>query len=383
MTVQGASLREQLEENYDQIVGQPEPAPTAPAAEPAAAAPATPEPKDTRTAEERARDEHGRFVKQDDKPAEKKAAPGAPSQQPEKAAAPVATAARLGIKRPDSWKKELWSIWDKLDAGEALSPEERKQFLEYIPEREGQYVKGVSAYKAEAEYAKQLNEALTPYNDMIRETGMRPPEFVSALAEAHRTLSSGDTQTKLRRFAKLIQDYAIPVHELLVQGEDGKVYFNQQYFQAQQEKPQSQFSERDLDKRVDAKLHQFMLGRLVQEFIEAKDGDGNPRHPHFEAVRTTMDGLLRSGLAKDLASAYDAALRLPQHRELFEQIEAKQKAAAEEKRIREAQEAALRAKQKAISPRSSSPTGSPVATNGKNLRGALEEAYDAHVAGRI
>ena len=65
--------------------------------------------------------------------------------------------------RPTTWKKEYLPIWDKLTAGEQLTPEESLKLAEYSNQRESEYKKGVSTYKQEADNAKSLVEAIAPF----------------------------------------------------------------------------------------------------------------------------------------------------------------------------------------------------------------------------
>ena len=386
MPAQGATLREQLEDNYDKIIApaQKEQEARIEAVESQTEVKTeikTDEVKtDTRTTEERARDEAGRFVKQEDKPAVKtEAKPAIQAGAPSKIqAAPVVE--KLGVKRPDSWKKELWPIWDKLDAGETLTREERKLFLEYLPQREGEYLKGVSTYKAEWDRARPLLEALNPYQEMIQANQLRPEQFVSALAATHQALTAGDAPSKLRAFAKFARDYQIPLQDLFVQGEDGKLYFNQQYLQ--REAPTAINAE-EIKKQVLSELQGNAWRHAIQQFATAVDKDGKALHPHFETVRQTMDGLLKSGLSKDLAAAYEAALRLPQHSALFDAMQKETQAAADAQKQKEERERAERARANNLQPKTSTPTGSVDGTGKKGLRAALESAYDAHVTGRV
>ena len=383
MPVEGSkeTLHETLEKAYDSTVGA-ETAPatgaseavtTTAAAETTTATTAKETPTATPSAE-RVRDPAtGKFVTKD-ATAPVKAVP---------AATVIPAATRLGVKRPDSWKKEAWGIWDKLDAGDALTPEERKSLLDYTHEREGQYTKGVSAYKAEAEHAKRLIEAITPYQQMMQTQGITPEKFITAIANVHQTLSGGNAQEKLRAFARFAQDYQIPLEQLLVQGEDGKVYLNQQYFQNQEKTESQPFSSQDIDRRVQQQLQNHMLTMRVQEFQAAKDASGNVSHPHFEKVRQTMDGLLRSGLAKDLQGAYDAALRLPQHADIFNADQEQTRKTEAEAKAKEEADRVARAKAQVASPRTDSPTGSDKGSGKKGLRSVLSDAYDQHVTGRI
>lgn len=385
MAQQSATLREQLEANYDKIVAPPETQETR--VETVVAETRTPEAPtggtaetekaETRTAEERARDEAGRFTKPEAKP---EAKPASKVAATEAKPSQVAQIEKLGVKRPDSWKKELWPIWDKLDAGESLTREERKQFMEYLPEREGQYLKGVSAYKAEWDRAKPLLDALTPYQQMMQASNLKPEQFITALANTHQTLSSGTAQDKLRAFARFAQDYQIPVHELFIQGEDGKLYFNQAHLQEQQAKP---VSVEEVKRQVLQEMQKGAWVKAIQDFATAANADGSKTYPHFEEVRKTMDGLLRSGLSKDLKGAYETALRLPEHLALYEASQKASTAAADAAKVKEDAERAARARAQVTQTKTSTPTGSTEAKGTKGLRASLESAYDTHVAGRI
>lgn len=327
---------------------------------------------------ERVRDGSGKFVKKDE-----------PAARTDDAAttatAAAAQAERFGIKRPDSWKKELWPIWDKLDAGQPLTREEQKQFLEYIPHRETEYQKGVSTYKTEWDRAKPLIDAVAPYQPFLQQANLKPEQFVAALAQSDQALRYGTPQQKMETFIRLAQDYQVPLQELFVKGEDGQVYFNQNYLR--QHAQQAQPSQTGLTKQdVAMMLAQERLVASVQQFQTAKDKDGSLLYPHFNEVKQTMDGLLRSGLATDLQGAYDAALRMPQHQALYEaQQTAKRDAEAAAKKAEEAA-TAERARLKTVSTRTSTPAG-PVNTpkgNGREaIANALSEAYDRHVGGRI
>ena len=64
--------------------------------------------------------------------------------------------------RPSTWKKEYVQIWDKMEKGEQISKEDFTKFAEYANQRESEYKKGVSTYKAEADRAKSYENAIAP-----------------------------------------------------------------------------------------------------------------------------------------------------------------------------------------------------------------------------
>lgn len=324
------------------------------------------EPK--RDASERARDEAGRFAAAEKaKAAAKDEEKGsAPEAKATKEAAPAS--AYTPPKRPQSWKAELDKHWG------TLHPEVHAEIMR----RESDYAKGVSTYKGEYDRLKPLGEALKPYEQMMTQAGITPDKFIHALASTHQTLTGGDKETKLRRFAQFAQEYQIPLHELFIMGEDGKVNPNQQYFQAAQpQQPQGLTRE---EARQEAQ--QVWLAnerqRQLREFVGAKDSNGSPRYPHFEALKPAMDGLLRAGLARDLPTAYDAALRLPEHSALYDELNKQQIATQNAAKAQAEAAAAKKAKENRISARPQTPTGTAGNGGPRTLREAVEASVEEH-----
>lgn len=359
------TLRETIEQAVEQHA--PETA-TAPSASPSAEAPAPSEPSTATPAQDRARDELGRFTeKKEEKPAAKSAqaepviAPPAPAIPPKPLPA-----------RPSSWKKDYEADWAKLDP----------RLAEYILQREGEYAKGVSTYKQEWESAKPLLEALTPFKESIQSLGLQPAQFVSNLANAHQSLSRGTPEQKMAMFMKLAQDYQVPLQSMFVQGQDGKLYFNPQV-QAYQPPPQQQRAPQapDVAKLVRDEIAAVNSQQQIEQFAVAKDGQGNLLHPHFEKVKAKMALLLDAGEAPDLQDAYRKAIRMDD--ELW-QSEQEAKSKADEAARQESQRKAVAAaKANVVSPKSATPTAQGGGKGAKGLRAQLEDAFDQHTASRV
>jgi len=315
----------------------------------------------------RARDEHGRLLPgKPERPAE------IPSQVPGAAtpgaAAPVLQPATEPVPRPTSWKKDMWEHWDK------LPPDVAK----YINQRESEFAKGVSTYRQEYENARPVMEAIAPHMPLLQQHGIDPGQQVARYMQVHRVLAMGSPQEKLGLFAQMAKDYSIPLEQMFVRAPDGQVYINNQlsYTPPAPQAP-------DMDRLIETKLIEKEAQQAARQFTEAKDGTGNPAHPHFEAVRETMSQLLAAGIAQDLQSAYDAALRLPQHSQLFEQLQQQKQADAEAEKQKKLIEQAALARRNAISPKSATPAAKGGTPAAKGIRGALEEAFDAHIPGRV
>ena len=393
------SLRDQLAASFDKITTAPETpsetvdvdtpvddtvdtAPASPASPPSSKIAEAPKAKSEARAAavaERERDADGKFLPKAEagatKPAEPvptaakihKAAPADPAvaQAPIEPVAPV----KPRPPRPSSWKKEYWDHWDKLDPALA----------EYMHTRESQFAQGVSTYKAEAEAAKPLMEALQQFTPELKQHGVEPTKWITELGHVHRTLALGAPQQKLETLARVAQAYGVPLQALY----DPQA--QQQYLaQGQHQRPLPPPPHQQMLTRAEAeKLFQekYLEQSSTQELDRFAADAVN--HPHFDEVRNTMSGLLQANLADDLESAYQAALRLPAHANLYE-ADQQQVRAAEEQRRKDAEaQRVLKAKAKAVSPSSATPSGPGSEEKAKGLRSSIAAAFEQHEGGRV
>jgi len=282
--------------------------------------------------EARLRDERGRFVAQQ---ATTEAGQQVDKQRPQ---------------RPSSWKKDYWEHWDKLDPNLA----------EYIAQREREYQTGVSTYKSEADRAKALDNAIAPYAPLLQANGLAPEQWVSQLGQLHYTLAAGTPQQKRELLTRLAQEFQVPLGEQ----------------QQQETNPEIEHLRRQLD-QVSGQVRTWFTEqeRAMQTAAAQEIARFRNEAPHLDEVRQHMVGLLQSGLASDLKSAYDMACRLDEN--VWSSIQ-------EAKRAQEAAKAhAARAKASVVSVRTSTP-GGPVTNGGaKGLRDQLEENFQAVASGRL
>lgn len=260
--------------------------------------------------------------------------------------------------RPSTWKKEMWDHWEKIDPGLA----------EYLTQREQEFAKGVSTYKNEWDQAKPLVDAVAQFNPTLQQFGIKPEQWITNLGNAHRALVLGSPQEKVQMFQKLLQDYQVPIQQLFVKGEDGQIYLNQN----------TQPKQPDVRQIVEESLTQREMQREISEIQNDKE-----HYPHFEQVRGTMAGLLQSGLAENLKSAYDAAIRLPKHADIFEALQKQQREKEEAERLEKQRLTVSKAKASAVSPKTSTPSSQGMSGGKKGLRDQLEEVYDEVVGGRV
>lgn len=304
------------------------------------------------------RDEKGRFVSKDkEEPIASEEEVQAADDNTELETEPEPP--KPAISRPTTWKKEYLPIWDKLTAGEQLSPDEALKLAEYSNQRESEYKKGVSTYKAEADRARDIFKALDPFMPELQKHNIRPDVFVNNLAQAHMVLAQGTQEQKYAMFHRLAQDYGIQLN------------------QAGEFQPQDAYQRQLLEQLnrvnqevgvIKSKYEQEENARLVSE-IEQFRSDGE-NYPFFDEVRETMAQLLEQGHAADLKTAYAKAVRL--NDDVWQKQE-ERLLQAKAQQVQKQQQVA-KAKAKAVSPRSVTPNGLVAASDKKDRKSALAEA---------
>ena len=260
------------------------------------------------------------------------------------------------VTRPSTWKKEYVQIWDKMEAGEQISKDDFTKFAEYANQRESEYKKGVSTYKAEADRARAYEEAVAPFAPDLQRRGIDPSQYIQNLARADQILTNAPYEQKVQLFQRLAADYGIQLN-----GES----------QIQQFDPYTQQLMNQLNQvnqevsSIKGRFAQEENQRLMNE-IEKYRSDVE-KYPHFDVVREEMAQLLELGKAPDLETAYKKAVRMNDEVWSIEQ----------ERLLKEAKQTAVKAQQvakakaAAVSPKSTTPSGKVANPEDKKDRRSL------------
>ena len=246
------------------------------------------------------------------------------------------------VTRPSTWKKEYVTIWDKMESGEQISKEDFTKFAEYANQRESEYKKGVSTYKAEADRAKSYENAIAPYAQDLQRRGIQPTQYIENLVRAEQMLSNAGYEQKLQVFHKLAQDYGIQLNG------NGQVTQLDPY--TQQLMNQLNMVNQEVSS-IKGRFAQEENQRLMGE-IERVRSDVE-KFPHFDVVREEMAQLLELGKAQDLETAYKKAVRMNDDVWALEQ----------DRLLKDAKQSAVKAQQvakakaAAVSPKSTTPSG--------------------------
>lgn len=312
--------------------------------------------------ETRDRDESGRFVakeQQEEKPASEPTAADQ-AQIDEVMADPE-------IKRPTTWKKEYLTLWDKAYNGEPMTKEEGRKLTAYLDQRESEYKKGVSTYKAEAERVKAYEEAINPFVPDLQKRNINPALYIQALAKADQILTYAPPEQKAQYFQQLAQSYGIQFNQSgAAQQLDP---YAQQLTQLLAQNQQEVMS-------IKSKLEQEERNKLVSE-VERFASD--EKYPHFEALREKMAQLLDLNQAQDLKSAYELALWMtPEIREQEIKNMVSKQSASVNKQVQ-----VQKAKAASVSVKSTTPSGAVADTDKKDRRAILAEQIAASLGSRV
>ena len=260
------------------------------------------------------------------------------------------------VTRPSTWKKEYVQIWDKMEAGEQISKEDFTKFAEYANQRESEYKKGVSTYKAEADRAKSYEEAIAPYAQELQKRGIKPDQYISNLARADQILTHAPMEQKVQIFQRLAQEYGVQLN--------GSGQMQQFDPYTQQLMNQLNMVNQEVSS-IKGRFAEEENQRLMNE-IEKYRSDAE-KYPHFDVVREEMAQLLELGKAQDLETAYKKAVRMNDDVWALEQ----------DRLLKDAKQTAIKAQQvakakaAAVSPKSVTPSGRVTEPGDKKDRRSL------------
>jgi len=276
------------------------------------------------------------------------------------------------IKRPTTWKKEYVEVWNKMQEGKPLDKEEFAKFAEYANQRESEYKKGVSAYKAEADNARQLTQAIGQFAPELQAQNIHPVAWINNLGRAHMILTKAPYEQKVELFHRLAQDYGIQLNKDAIQmPEQAYVDPYQKQLMQQLQATQQQVYQ------LSAIREQEENARLTQEI--SRVSSNKERFPHFEMVREDMAQLLERGLAQDLESAYAKAVRMNDEAYKLEQEKLLKSANTQASKAQQV----AKAKATAVSPRSVTPSGQVSKTDAKDRRSLLMANLADAEGGRV
>jgi len=298
---------------------------------------------------EQARNEKGQFAKEEEEAPHMEA----DSHDDE----PAEVEEKPALQRPTTWKKEYLPIWDKLTSGEQLTKEEGIKLAEYAGvQRETEFKRGVSTYKAEADRAKPFVDVIAPIEQDLVKRGINPTQYVQNLVRAEQILANAPHQQKVQIFQQLAADYGIQLNN---EGQATQLDPYTQQLMNQLNQVNQEVS--SIKGRFAQEENQRLMGEIERVRSDVE------KYPHFDVVREEMAQLLELGKAQDLETAYKKAVRMNDDVWALEQ----------DRLLKDAKQSAIKAQQvqkakaAAVSPRSVTPSGKVIEPGDKKDRRSL------------
>ena len=360
MTDSRESLDEQLSKAFDIATAEEKPELEE------VSAPSGIEPETAAQAEQRARDDLGRYKAKEQaadtapQPAEQDAGKeDATGQKPQEAAQPVPVAAEAAIQPPVSLSAAAKAEWSK------TPPAIQQDLLK----RENDIARYVQQTSATLKQHEAINAQIEPHRKQIEQWYGDVPTGLKTLFD----ISNFAQQSPYDYMRWYVQQRGLDprqVIDVLAGGQAPQAQsaaFNPQLANLQQE-VMSLKQRHQQEEQSRAAAQEQSLQQMYAEFAN------NPANKHFETLREDMAVLLESGLAKDFSDAYEQAKwRNPQVRaavlaEQHAEQEAKRKAdaAAQAKKASNAAAVAVATKGGAV--------GSP--RDKRSFDDIAAEAYD-------
>ena len=278
--------------------------------------------------------------------------------------APVEEPAGPSIEMPTSWSKEHGENWGQLprDIQQLLVDREKEQLADYT--RKTQEV---------AEFRRTYDEmrpALEHVAPMLQQNGISHGDYIGKLITADQMLREHPADF-IRQAAQM---YGIDLAKVAEGGQQDPI--DPQLNQLQQQVQNLQGILHQQTQSQQQQQQQAVYSQ-IEQFTSATDENGQPKHPHFEAVHGAMAQLIQGGVADGLEDAYEKAVwGNPELRQsILNEQEAARKTALEKEeaeRVAQAKKAS-----KSVSGAPANGAGSPNPPAG-SLREELSASFDAH-----
>lgn len=202
-----------------------------------------------------------------------------------------------GLEAPGQWSKEGREIFKSLDSDvQAAILAEAKRGEALITRKSQELSESVKRWDA-------LQGVLNPYKPEFGSAGLDEVGAVQRLLQIHDNLKRDPTST----VQWLAKQYGADLPA--AQAEDQDEYASPEVSALKQQIDQQNKAIQHLMATQQQAQTQGVKS-ILDAFYHATDADGNPKHPYANDLTEDMTKMLTSGMASDLETAYDKALKL-------------------------------------------------------------------------
>jgi hypothetical protein len=263
------------------------------------------------------------------------------------------------VKPPEHWSEEDQKVFMEMD----------ERGREFALSQETNFSKGIEEKSKEL---KQFRDAFEPYKHLFPEGS--ESQVIQQLLNAQSTLQ----QDPVEGIKWLMKSYGVDEKQFTPTETPDDVYIDPDVKALKDEIAELKRNSEQNARTTENRRQQMMLAE-VQKVRDEVDDDGNLLRPHFNNVQGVMAGLMQSGRADSMESAYEQAVwAVPEYRDSEVDRIAKEKsdkALADKKAEAEKAESAA----KSVEGKSSSKS-SP---KDKTLSDSLSENFDKSVRGEL
>lgn len=259
-----------------------------------------------------------------------------------------------------------------------LPPEAQDIVARRETERNADYDRKSTEIAEARKAVDAFQAAVQPYQPYFASLGTTPEQAFHVLLATEYQLRTGAPDQKLKVFAQLAKTYGIDPVDLSDVSEADPV---------SPEIAQTNHRLAEIERRIAAD-HREAAGQLqgnaeshIAAFVDEKDADGNPAHPHIDAVASVMGQLMQANPDLDMATAYEnAAFANPITRAEMLSKERDQVAAeakrAQAKADKERSKKAKEAKKAAVGIKGTSEPTGKAADEVMDLRAQISKEYE-------
>ena len=266
---------------------------------------------------------------------------------------PTAPAAEGAKPAPRTWRPEAAAAWA------TLPPTVQEEVLK----REEEIFRGIEQYKTHANYGREIQQAMAPFEPILQRFNATPAQAVSQLMGLQQVLLSGTAAEKRQLVEGVIRTYGIDM------GQPGE---EPPYTDPQVADLRAKLAAIESNQQRAEAEKQASIRATLKAELDAFATD--PANPYFDEVADDIGALLRGGGAKGLKDAYEKAVwanpvtRAKEQSRALAEAQAKDKKEAEERaaQARKATSANVRSNAKTVS--STAPLGSIDDTLAATLR---------------
>lgn len=215
------------------------------------------------------------------------------------AAEPAGEAPAAPEPAPKSWRQDEAADWAE------MGPKARAAVLR----REREIAALVGRQDNERQFGREIADIFRPFAEDMARSNATPQLALATLLDNHRALRSGTPQERIDRARKLLFDYGIDPRALAEPDPRFPQDPHVLQLMRQVETLGAQLAAArggGQATQAFAPLPEDQSSANVLSDIEAFRSD--PAHPHFDHVAGHMAGLIESGAAPDLESAYQMAV---------------------------------------------------------------------------